>query len=169
MIVRRRVPEDLPACAAALRTVHDSDGYPTYWPQDAAAWLTPAGCAAAWVALDDDGTALGHVCVVRNVEDPVAAAAAEVPGQALAGVSRLFVAPAARGRGLGLGTALLGEAGNWSRQHGAQLVLDVVDDGSAAVRLYERLGWRSVDRREADWVTPQGYRHPVRIYLAPTR
>jgi len=46
-------------------------------------------------------------------------------------------------------------------------LLDVVDDGAPAIRLYERIGWRLVDRRQADWVTPQGERLPVRIYLAP--
>jgi hypothetical protein len=46
-------------------------------------------------------------------------------------------------------------------------MLDVVDVGTPAIRLYERLGWRLVDRRQADWVTPQGERLPVRIYLAP--
>jgi hypothetical protein len=46
-------------------------------------------------------------------------------------------------------------------------LLDVVDDGAPAIRLYERIGWRLVNRRQADWVTPQGERLPVRIYLAP--
>jgi hypothetical protein len=46
-------------------------------------------------------------------------------------------------------------------------LLDVVDDGAPAIRLYERIGWRLEDRRQADWVTPQGERLPVRIYLAP--
>lgn len=47
-------------------------------------------------------------------------------------------------------------------------MLDVVEDAGPAVALYERLGWRLVDRRLADWVTPQGHRFPVRIYLAPS-
>ena len=46
-------------------------------------------------------------------------------------------------------------------------MLDVVDDGAPAIRLYERTGWRLVDRWQADWVTPQGERLPVRTYLAP--
>ncbi len=46
-------------------------------------------------------------------------------------------------------------------------MLDVVEDGGHAVALYERLGWRVVDRRQADWITPRGNRLPVRIYLAP--
>jgi GNAT superfamily N-acetyltransferase len=85
----------------------------------------------------------------------------------LASVSRLFVSPAARGRGLGLGTSLLAAVSSWTSAHGLRLMLDVVDNGAPAIRLYERIGWRLVNRRQADWVTPQGERLPVRIYLAP--
>ena len=35
------------------------------------------------------------------------------------------------------------------------------------MRLYDRLGWEVVDRRPADWLTPDGVRLPVRVYLAP--
>jgi GNAT superfamily N-acetyltransferase len=85
----------------------------------------------------------------------------------LASVSRLFVSPVARGRGLGLGTSLLAAVSSWTSSHDCRLMLDVVDVGKPAIRLYERLGWRLVDRRQADWITPQGERLPVRIYLAP--
>ena len=47
------------------------------------------------------------------------------------------------------------------------MILDVDEDRGRAVALYERLGWRLADRRQADWVTPRGERLPVRIYLAP--
>jgi len=80
-------------------------------------------------------------------------------------VSRLFVAPEARGRGLG--GSLLAAGSLHASELGLQLMLDVVDDGGPAVALYERLGWRLVDRRLADWTTPRGDRLPVRIYLAP--
>ncbi len=46
-------------------------------------------------------------------------------------------------------------------------MLDVVDDRGAAIALYERLGWRLVDRRVADWATPEGHHLPLRIYIAP--
>ncbi len=58
-------------------------------------------------------------------------------------------------------------AREWTDRRGMQLMLDVVDDDSPAISLYERLGWSLVDRRDADWVTPEGRRHQVRIYLAP--
>jgi len=167
VIVRERAVDDLPDCVEALQAVHVTDGYPTYWPQDPGGWLSPAGLAATWVGLDGDGTVLGHVCAVGEVDDLVVAALVGAPVERLVSVSRLFVSPAARGRGLGLGAALLAEVQRWSQQRGLQLMLDVVDDGAPAVRLYERLGWRLVDRRDADWLTPDGRRHRLRIYLAP--
>ena len=62
---------------------------------------------------------------------------------------------------------MLAAVSSWTSVHDFRLMLDVVDDGAPAIRLYERIGWRLVDRRQADWVTPQGERLPVRIYLAP--
>jgi GNAT superfamily N-acetyltransferase len=148
----------------ALEAVHAADGYPMWWPLDPAGWLNPVGCASAWVA-EVGGTIAGHVCVVGGVAEPVVAAAAGLSSDRLATVSRLFVAPAARGRRLG--ASLLAAASGHASALGLALMLDVVDDGGPAVALYERLGWRLVDRRFTDWQTPQGDRLPVRIYLAP--
>jgi GNAT superfamily N-acetyltransferase len=80
-------------------------------------------------------------------------------------LSRLLVLPAARGRGLA--RALLAQVSSWASAQQLRLMLDVVDDGGHPIAPYERLGWRLVDRRQADWVTPAGNRLPVRIYLAP--
>ena len=110
---------------------------------------------------------LAHVCAVRGVRDLAVASLTGVGAERLASVSRLFVSPTARGRGLGLGTALLAAVSSWAAAQDLRLMLDVVDDGAPAVTLYERLGWRLVDRRPADWTTPQGRRPPLRIYLAP--
>ena len=168
MDVRPRTDEDLAGCVRALEAVHSADGYPTRWPVDPAGWLSPSGCAAAWVAHDDVmGSILGHVCIVHGVDDPMVASLTGVSTDRLASVSRLFVSPAARGRGLGLGTSLLAAVSSWTSARNLRLMLDVVDDGAPAIRLYERIGWRLVDRRQAGWVTPQGERLPVRIYLAP--
>lgn len=165
--VHVRGAHHLPGCVTALRAVHETDGYPTWWPPDPAAWLSPPGWAASWVAVDDDEEVLGHVCVVRGVDDPVLTAATGAPAERMSSISRLFTAPAVRGRGLAVGTRLLAAAREWSDQQDLQLVLDVVDDGAPAVRLYERLGWQLVDVRDADWTTPQGDRHRVRVYRAP--
>lgn len=167
MIVRRRTDEDILGCVRALELVHASDGYPTRWPANPAAWLSPDGYEAAWIAADmrKPDTIIGHACVICGVDDPVVASLAGVSPDQLASVSRLFVAPAARGRGLG--ATLLAALSSWSTERGFQLMLDVVDDGGPAVALYERLGWRLVDQRLSDWVTAKGERLPMRIYLAP--
>ena len=115
----------------ALAAVHAVDRYPMVWPADPVSWLSPPGGSAAWVvgptpANGKPTVVLGHVCVVRETD--------------VALVSRLFVAPAGRGQGLG--------------------------DGPA-VALYERLGWRLVERRPADWTAPDGRRPQLRVYRAP--
>jgi GNAT superfamily N-acetyltransferase len=145
--------------------VHVADGYPRRWPADAAAWLTPPGIIDAWVATDEAGTVAGHVCLVGDVDDPVVAAAAGIETTSLATVSRLFVVPLGRGRRLG--AVLLETLTEHAAASGLRAMLDVVDDGGAAIRLYDRLGWRLVDERAADWVTLEGLRLPLRIYLSP--
>jgi GNAT superfamily N-acetyltransferase len=148
---------------AALAEVHRLDGYPTRWPTDAAAWLTPVGLLAAWVAIEE-GALGGHVALVADVEDPVLIKESQRPAAELASVSRLFVRPATRGQRLG--EALLSTATAYAASQGLGLVLDVVDDArSPAIALYERLGWRFVGQRLADWRTPAGVRPRLRQYV----
>lgn len=162
--LRIRSDEDLPRCVQTLAAVHAADGYPACWPTDPAGWLDPPGLVAAWVVEHAGGIA-GHVGMVRDLDDPALTALTGAPARRLASVTRLFVGPSARGRGVG--ARLMDEVSRSAVQQGLQLVLDVVDDGGPAVALYERLGWRTVDRRLADWTTPDGHRLPVRIYVAP--
>jgi GNAT superfamily N-acetyltransferase len=137
------------------------------WPDDPVAWLTPADALGAWVALAD-GEIVGHVMIVDGgkVEHTAELAeAAGVPVTGLAGVSRLFVTPAARGTGLA--AALLERVEDTPARRGRRLVLDVVDDGGAAIRLYERLGWTRVAAGEATWTTPAGLHPRTAAYLSP--
>jgi GNAT superfamily N-acetyltransferase len=162
--VRVRLDEDLPRCVQALAAVHAADGYPACWPADPVEWLCPSGLDAAWVA-EDAGALVGHVGMVRGVDDPALAAFVGVPAHGLASVTRLFVAPRAQGRGLG--ARLMSRVGSYAVELGLQLVLDVVDDGGPAMALYDRLGWHVIDHRLADWTLPDGRRPRIRIYLAP--
>jgi GNAT superfamily N-acetyltransferase len=162
--VRLRLPEDLPDCGRVLAAVHAADGYPSRWPAGTAAWLTPPGLAAAWVVQHASMVA-GHVGMVQGVDDPVVSAVTGAPLARLASVTRLFVDPIARGRKLG--AALLETVHAYAATQGLQLMLDVVDDDGPAIALYDRLGWRVVDRRIADWTTPEGRRLPVLVYVAP--
>ncbi|MEU6439308.1 GNAT family N-acetyltransferase [Streptomyces sp. NPDC047046] len=123
--VRPRLPEDLPSAGAALVRVHASDGYPVEGVADPVGWLLPEGLAAAWVAVVD-GEVAGHVAVVEA-------------GGALVLV-RLFVVREVR-RG-GAGEALVRAAEGFARERGRGLELEVLGKDRAAMRLYERLGWR---------------------------
>ena len=165
MIVRRRRPGDLAGCVAALAEVHRLDGYPTRWPADAACWLSPARLLAAWVAVEGDQV-LGHVALQADVEDAVLLEESRRPPAELARVTRLFVRPGGRGRRLG--AALLSTATEYASCRGLGLVLEVVAaERSAAIALYERLGWRFVGRRPAGWLTPDGTRPQLCQYVLP--
>nr|WP_246212683.1 GNAT family N-acetyltransferase [Streptomyces abyssomicinicus] len=159
--MRRRADADLPGCVQVLRAVHDQDGYPSNWPADPAAWLTPPSPRAAWVA-ERDGLIVGHVALARPGEDD------EAPGRwgdtAGAGVvNRLFVSPAARG--LGLGAALLDRLTAEAAAAGLHPVLDVLATDTAAVALYERLGWRHLGDATPRWADRAV---TVRCYAAPS-
>ncbi len=152
VLIRPRAEADLPPCVEALRATHEASGYPAVWPRDPARWLTSSGRdVRAWVAIAD-GAVIGHVALGRE-EDP--AGTETLP---LLGVTRLFVAPIARGRGVG--ATLLTTAVDFVRANASQPVLTVADTGGDAMRLYERAGWRRVGERRADWAEPDG-RHPM--------
>jgi ribosomal protein S18 acetylase RimI-like enzyme len=149
-----------------------SHPYPLVWPADPAGWLSPEGLGAAWVAVSElsDRTApesaggvIGHVCVQHGVTNSMIDSA--TPGPRSAAVSRLFVAPEARGQGWG--AALLAVVVRHCEAEGRRLSLDVVGDDGPAIDLYERLGWRLIDRRTADWSTPAGIQPVLRTYLSP--
>ena len=61
-------------------------------------------------------------------------------------VASLVVSPSARG--LGLGTALLERAEGTARDLGkSRMALSVIGENEGAIRLYERLGYRTAHRR----------------------
>lgn len=141
-MVRERRPTDLPACVAMLARVHAADRYPVRWQDDPAGWLTPKGLRRGWVA-ERDGRLLGHVAVCRPVGDLCATFWARRAGRSVteaAVISRLFVAPEARGTGVG--RRLLAHAVDQARADGWHPVLDVMALNESAVRMYDALGWR---------------------------
>ncbi|MBV9164851.1 MAG: GNAT family N-acetyltransferase [Solirubrobacterales bacterium] len=145
--------------------MHRQDGYPTRWPRDPAGWLSPTSLVAAWIAVDG-GSLGGHIALVAGVDDSLLIAAAGRPASELAAVSRLFVDPTRRGRRLG--QMLLNTVTEYAGEHELGLVLDVVDETrSAAIALYERLGWRLVGQRAAGWMTAAGVRPKLRLYVLP--
>lgn len=151
-VVRARTTEDLDACVDALWAVHAVDGYPMNWPADPRRWLSPDRLLRAWVAEAPGAGIAGHVAI-QSVTEPAA----------LGEVSRLFVVPAARRRGVA--EALVRRAADWARARELPLVLNVVDEGrSAAVAFYEAGGWRYTHSSVADWRAADGSAVRLRHY-----
>ncbi|MDX3116429.1 MULTISPECIES: GNAT family N-acetyltransferase [Streptomyces] len=162
-LVRPRRPADLDGCVAALALVHEHSGYPVDWPEQPAAWLTPAGLLAGWTA-DLDGRVVGHVALCAAEEGDAAATlwSARPDRPAPAVISRLYVSPDARGHGVG--AALLERAVAAARGRGLHPVLDVVAADPAAA-FYERLGWHSLGTVVQQWGAAR--RVLLNCYAAP--
>jgi len=77
---------------------------------------------------------------------------------------RLFVDPAARGHGIG--ALLIAQVVQEAQERGLHALLEVVDTDSAAVALYERLGWVLIATVVQQWHA--GRTMVVRCYAAPT-
>ncbi|WP_405982345.1 GNAT family N-acetyltransferase [Streptomyces sp. NBC_00158] len=166
MDVRPREAEDLGACVRALAEVHHGDGYPVDWPDRPREWLSPPALLGSWVA-ERDGRLAGHVGLCRNGPGDSApelwSRRTGLPARDTAVVSRLFVAPGARGRGIG--ALLIARAVREARLLALHPVLDVVASDTAAAALYERLGWSLLATVAQRW--GPGRVVPVRCYAAP--
>lgn len=166
MLLRPRTDDDLDACVALMRRTHETDGYPRYWRPDPVAFLVGAAETAAFVAVDEDGTLLGHVALHAAAGDPTLPAARRrtgLPAGRLAVVARLLVSPDARRRGVG--RALLAEATARAHDGDRRPVLDVIQVDAGPVGLYERTGW---ERLEPLVLPVEG--HPALllwVYLGP--
>jgi GNAT superfamily N-acetyltransferase len=154
--VRPRTDDDVEACVRALAAVHHRDGYPVNWPARPGEWLAQDAALGSWVA-DLDGRVAGHVSLSRAGEGDLAPALwSERDGtsrERAAVVGRLFVAPRARGHGIG--ALLMGRAVVEARHRGLHPVLDVVASDTAATALYERLGWTRLATVEQRWSADQ--------------
>jgi GNAT superfamily N-acetyltransferase len=164
-LIRPRQDQDLDACVRILAAVHALDGYPVIWLDDPAAWLTPRDLLGAWV-IEWEGVIVGHVALHHAVRDPgrpVWSVAAGLPVEQMAVVTRLFVEPGARSRGLGM--ALFEAAWRFSEELGLSPALEVVESDKAAIALYEKAGWVRVWTRV--WALPAGESRLVHYYIAP--
>ncbi|MFV2120279.1 GNAT family N-acetyltransferase [Streptomyces sp. Act-28] len=165
--VRQRTDHDLGDCVRVLMDVHEHDGYPVNWPDLPGAWLTPPSLIASWVA-EVDGRVAGHIGLSRSGAGDAApglwSARTGVSVDATVVVNRLFVAPWARGRGIG--ALLMAQAVTEARGRGLHPVLDVVASDTAAAALYERLGWHLLATVEQRW--SPGQKVAVRCYAAAT-
>ena len=163
--VRNRRPNDLDAAAAALVEVHRVDGYPVEGVDDPQAWLNPPGLLHAWVATVNEKV-VGHALVTTAHSDVAAVDAWVKQGGDITTIvvgGRLFVAPA--GRGHQLGTKLGRIMTDWAAHHSLDLVGDVMAKDTAAIAIYERLGWQRIGTAMHD--TGHGTEVPAYLYVSP--
>nr|WP_203732794.1 GNAT family N-acetyltransferase [Streptomyces sp. SID12501] len=146
-----------------MATIHEQNAYPLNWPTDPATWLTPRSLLAVWVAEESVGQGIiGHIVLSRSEEDDASASLWNRGPTAV--INRLYVDPAARGRGIG--AALMTRAVAEAKSRALHPVLDVASTDTAAAALYERLGWTLLAEVEQEW--DPGQRVNVRCYAAPT-
>jgi GNAT superfamily N-acetyltransferase len=145
--------------------VHRSDGYPPYLPGELRAFLVRPEALGAWVA-EVDGSIVGHVALHKTTGQEAMELASSLSGRARDGlgvVSRLLVAPAARGQGVGRG--LLLTSAEHARSLGLAPMLDVATHFGHAIHLYETNGWTrigEVSTQISDGSTLDEY-----VYLSP--
>lgn len=144
LIVRPIQDADLPDAAAALVKVHATDGYPVEGTEDPKAWISSSKIIQAWVA-ENDGQVVGHVAIMSPQGEDAVALWQEQSGDnvsRIAILARLFVLHEVRDRSVG--KRLMRAAMEYAHEHDMRLVLDVMIKDTAAIRLYERLGWHRI-------------------------
>ncbi|WP_432052076.1 N-acetyltransferase family protein [Streptomyces xiamenensis] len=164
--VRPRREEDLNEAARILVTVHEADGYPVEGVDRPEQWLNAPGMISAWVA-ELDGHIVGHVAVGSATTEEVQGILHEQrkPVDNPAFLMRLFVSPATRRRSIG--ERLVATAVDFAEAQGLSLILDVMAKDEAAIRLYERLGWRQIGESSHSFGDDEAV--PAFWYLAPER
>ena len=165
VIIRPFEDADLADAASALVQVHATDGYPVEGVDDPEAWLRSSDVIAAWVGVMNERI-IGHVAIMQpHGEDAVSLwmqQSDDAEGQ-IGVLARLFVVKEARKHAAG--ERLAQAAMDYGNEHGRRLVLDVMTKDAAAIRLYERLGWREIGRATHQYGSSQSI--DAVCYVAP--
>jgi GNAT superfamily N-acetyltransferase len=141
--IRPRRPDDLVALANVLDRVSEASAYPPHRPAPSERLIATRDELASLAYQDDAGLVLGHVALHESSAPAVMDVATDATGlplHQLAVVARLFVDPAAQGRGIG--AALLARATRRSHELGRRPVLDVWEGLASARAFYEAAGWK---------------------------
>ncbi len=156
MVVRPRTDDDLPGCVAVLRAVHAADRYPSTWPADPAAFLSPPGLVTALVVTVGERVT-GHAALLTDDVDAAGDSGA-------LRLTRVFVDPAVRRDGHA--RALLAGVATALAACGRDGVLDVVESVPAE-RLYRAVGWVRTGAAPAGWRFPDGREPVAALYRLP--
>ena len=135
---------DTPGAARALISVHATDGYPVEGVDEPEAWIQAPDVISAWIA-ETNAAIVGHVAIMRpNGEEAVSLWQRQsgADESTIAVLARLFVIREARKKATG--ERLMRAATEHARQKRLRLVLDVMTKDTAAIHLYERLGWKRI-------------------------
>ncbi|MFI1095054.1 GNAT family N-acetyltransferase [Streptomyces sp. NPDC020917] len=164
--IRPIMDTDVRGAAAALMKVHKTDGYPVEGVEDPEAWIRPPAVLSAWVA-EDEGKIVGHVAVMRTQGEGAVSLWRDKSGESegrIGVLARLFVVREARKHAAG--ERLMRAAMDYAKQNSLRLVLDVMTKDTAAIRLYERLGWQHIG--EVSHHFGAGQQIPAACYVWPT-
>jgi ribosomal protein S18 acetylase RimI-like enzyme len=164
-VIRPFEHTDLPGAAAALTDVHATDGYPVEGVARPEEWLRSDDVLASWVAATDEEI-VGHVAVMRPNGEAAVSLWAERSGaeeRHIGVLARLFVVRQARKQALG--ERLVRTAMAYGLRHNRRLVLDVMVKDTAAIRLYDRLGWLRIGLAEHPYGA--GQQIEAICYVAP--
>ncbi|WP_434967705.1 GNAT family N-acetyltransferase [Janibacter indicus] len=147
--IRPTIPADLDSLADVLVDVHAADGYPVEGVEDPSAWLRLSAPIGQWTALHESRP-VGHVALVRpdagDAGPRLLSKQEEFPLEEIAVLARLFVAPDHRGRSVAERLVRVAEA--CARAEGLRVSLEVMMKDVAAIRLYKKLGWKSIGEFE---------------------
>lgn len=162
-VIRPRSSTDVGKCVEVLKDVHATDAYPSNWPSDPSRWLTPSGLLSSWVAVAD-ASVVGHVVAgaIDEKADPYFTRVSSRPASKLVEIKRLFVAPHARGHGIG--RLLLEAAIEYAKSCSLEPILEVTADRQGPVQFYERSGWQRVGTNVATWQRASGERPLLHQY-----
>ena len=165
VVVRPRSDADLTELGRLVDLVHRRDGYPAHAFDDFRDFLVSRHALAAWVA-DLNSEIVGHVALHTRSSQEVMRIGRQVTGlgdEQLAVVARLLVSPTARHKGVG--RALLETATARASELGRRPILDVQATLTAAINLYESVGWLLAGTAQIS--LPDGRLLPERVYLSP--
>jgi GNAT superfamily N-acetyltransferase len=163
--IRPRALSDVPVLIEILTEVYNVTKYPVDGPPSFPARFQSTKALTSIVALYD-GKLVGHAELQDTSglnPEVVASLTPHGPISSFAALVSLFVDPKIQGKGIG--ARLVEEALAWGRAEGKRLVLIVLDKDTAAIRMYEKMGWeRGI---EYFYETSQGVKYKAFSYVAP--